>query len=113
MIASGSADNTIRLWEIKTGRLLKTWEFPTAIKRVEFSPDGTQLLGVTEKRMGHLGSIVVLNINPDIDAEQSDEKELTIVCDESKATVAGWSYLAKYIVAGHEDGSVSKYDGKV
>ncbi|KAH6652770.1 eukaryotic translation initiation factor 3 subunit I [Truncatella angustata] len=112
MIASGSADNTIRLWEIKTGRLLKTWEFPTAIKRVEFSPDGRQLLGVTEKRMGHLGTIVVLNINPDVDAEQSDEKELTIVCDESKATVAGWSYLAKYILAGHEDGSVSKYDAK-
>lgn len=113
MIVSGSADNTIRLWEVKTGRLLKTWEFPTAIKRVEFSPDGSKILGVTEKRMGHLGSIVVLNINPDVDAEQSDERELTIVCDESKATVAGWSYLAKYIIAGHEDGSVSKYDGKV
>ena len=113
MIASGSADNTIRLWEVKTGRLLKTWEFPTAVKRVEFNEDGTQLLGVTEKRMGHLGSIVVLNIVPDVDAEQSDEKELTIVCDESKATVAGWSYLSKYIIAGHEDGSVSQYDAKV
>jgi len=113
MIASGSADNTIRLWEVKTGRLLKTWEFPTAVKRVEFNEEGTQLLGVTEKRMGHLGSIVVLNINPDINGEQSDEKELTIVCDESKATVAGWSYMNKYIIAGHEDGSVSQYDAKV
>ncbi|KAK8056935.1 eukaryotic translation initiation factor 3 subunit 2 [Apiospora rasikravindrae] len=112
MIASGSADNTIRLWEVKTGRLLKTWEFPTAVKRVEFNEEGTQLLGVTEKRMGHLGSIVVLNINPDIDGEQSDEKELTIVCDESKATVAGWSYMNKYIIAGHEDGSISQYDAK-
>jgi translation initiation factor 3 subunit I len=113
MIASGSADNTMRLWEIKTGRLLKTWEFPTAVKRVEFSPDGRQLLGVTEKRMGHLGTIVVVPIELDVNAEQSDERELTIVCDESKATVAGWSYLAKYIIAGHEDGSVSQYDAKV
>lgn len=112
MLASGSADNTIRLWEVTTGRLLKTWEFPTAVKRVEFNEDGTKLLGVTEKRMGHLGSIVVLNVNPDVEAEQSDEKELTIVCDESKATVAGWSYLSKYIIAGHEDGSVSQYDAK-
>ena len=113
MIASGSADNTIRLWDIKSGKCLKTWDFPTAVKRVEFSPDGRQLLGVTEKRMGHLGTIVVLNINPDPNAEQSDERELTIVCDESKATVAGWSYLSKYIIAGHEDGSVSQYDAKV
>lgn len=37
---------------------------------------------------------------------------LRIVCDESKATVAGFSYLAKYIISGHEDGSVTQWDGK-
>jgi translation initiation factor 3 subunit I len=112
IIASGAADNTIKLWEVKTGKCLMTWEFPTAVKRVEFNEDGTQLLGVTEKRMGHLGTIVVLDIKLDVNAEQNPEKVLTIVCDESKATVAGWSYLSKYIIAGHEDGSVSQYDGK-
>ena len=91
---------------------MKTWDFPTAVKRVEFNEDGTQLLGVTEKRMGHLGTIVVLDIVVDVEAEQSDEKVMTIICDESKATVAGWSYMSKYIIAGHEDGSVSQYDGK-
>ncbi|KAF3760845.1 WD40 repeat-like protein [Cryphonectria parasitica EP155] len=112
VIASGSADNTIKLWEVQTGKCLMTWDFPTAVKRVEFSEDGTKLLGVTEKRMGHLGTIVVLDVNCDPTAEQNPEKVLTIVCDESKATVAGWSYLSKYIIAGHEDGSVSQYDGK-
>lgn len=80
---------------------------------MEFSEDGTKLLAVTEKRMGFLGTIVVFDINVDVDAEQTDEKSLTITCDESKATVAGWSYLSKYIIAGHEDGSVSQYDAKV
>ena len=83
------------------------------MKRVEFSEDGTQLLAVTEKRMGFLGTIVVFDIQVDVDAEQTDDRSLTITCDESKATVAGWSYLSKYIIAGHEDGSVSQYDGKV
>jgi translation initiation factor 3 subunit I len=27
--------------------------------------------------------------------------------------VAAWSFLDKYIIAGHEDGSVSQYDAKV
>lgn len=89
------------------------WDFNTAVKRVEFSEDGKQLLAVTEKRMGFLGTIVVFDIKIDVDAEQTNERTLTITCDESKATVAGWSFLAKYIIAGHEDGSVSQYDAKV
>ncbi|KAF3007896.1 translation initiation factor eIF3 subunit [Curvularia kusanoi] len=112
LLATGGADNTMRLWEVKTGKLLKTWEFATSIKRVEFSPDGRQLLGVTEKRSGHLSTIVVYEINPDVEATQSDEQILRIVCDESKATVAGFSYLAKYIISGHEDGSITQWDAK-
>lgn len=118
LLATGSADNTVRLWNIKTGECVKVWEFPTAVKRVAFSPDGSKLLAVTEKRMGFLGTIAVLdiaygdgqggNLN-----EQADEPSLRITCTESKATVAGWSFLAKYIIAGHEDGSVSQYDPKV
>jgi len=112
-MASGAADNTIRLWDIKTGKLIKTWEFGTAIKRVEFSPDGTQLLGVTEKRAGHLSTIMVYDINVDVNAEQSDEHALRILCEESKATVAGFSYQSKYIISGHEDGTVTQWDAKV
>lgn len=92
---------------------MKVWDFNTAVKRVEFNEDGSKLLAVTEKRMGFLGTIVVLDIKLDVDAEQSDEKSLVITCEDSKATVAGWSYLSKYIIAGHEDGTVSQYDAKV
>jgi translation initiation factor 3 subunit I len=113
LLASGAADNTVRLWDVRTGKCLKVWDFPTAVKRVEFSEDGQQLLAVTEKRMGYLGTIVVFDIKVDVDAEQANERSMTITCDESKATVAGWSFLSKYIIAGHEDGSVSQYDGKV
>ena len=63
--------------------------------------------------MGFLGTIVVLDVKVDVAAEQSDERSLVITCDESKATVAAWSYLSRYIIAGHEDGTVSQYDAKV
>ncbi|MCJ1346187.1 translation initiation factor eIF3 subunit [Peltigera leucophlebia] len=112
LLASGAADNTVRLWDVRTGKCLKVWDFDTAVKRVEFSEDGTQLLAVTEKRMGFLGTIVVLDVTVDVSAQQSDQRRMTITCDQSKAIVAGWSYLSKYIIAGHEDGSVSQYDSK-
>src|SRR5213078_3849299 len=40
ILATGAADNTIRLWNLRTGKCLKTWDFPTTVKRVEFSADG-------------------------------------------------------------------------
>ncbi|CAI7671481.1 translation initiation factor eIF3 subunit [Elasticomyces elasticus] len=113
LLATGSADNTVRLWNIKTGECVKVWDFPTAVKRVAFSPDGSRLLAVTEKRMGFLGTIAVLDINYGENLnEQAAEPSLVITCEDSKATVAQWSFLAKYILAGHEDGSVSQYDPK-
>lgn len=113
LLASGAADNTIKLWNIKTGECVKTWELPTAVKRVQFSGDGKRVLGVTEKRMGHLGTIVVYSVRYEEDLkDQDNEQDLKIVCEDSKATVAGWSYLDQYIIAGHEDGSVSQYDAK-
>ena len=114
LLASGAADNTIKLWNVKTGENVKTWEFPTAVKRVEFSEDGKQLLAVTEKRMGHLGTIVVYDVRYGDDlTDQTNEHSLRIICEDSKATVAGWSYLDKYIISGHEDGTVTQWDAKV
>lgn len=98
---------------MKSGKLLKTWEFLTAVKRCEFSDDGRQLLCVTEKRQGQLSNIYVYDINPDPEAEQSSEHSMRIVVsDLPRVTVAGFSYLSKYIVTGHEDGSVTQWDAK-
>lgn len=51
------------LWEVSTGKCLYTWEFPTAVKRVAFSEDNTQIVCVTEQRMGHQSAIRVFDIN--------------------------------------------------
>jgi translation initiation factor 3 subunit I len=112
-LATGAADNTMRLWDVKTGKLLKTWDFPSSIRRVEFSPDGTYLLGVTEKRQNLDSRIFVYEIEPEVTAEQSSEHVVEIVCVDSRATVAGFSALGKYIISGHEDGSVVQWDGLV
>lgn len=114
----------MRLWKIQDGTCLHTWDFPTAVKRVEFSEDGNMLLAVIEQRMGHAGSVVVFPIDEEageripfrflwLTALESNEPIATIPTQESKATVAGWSFLDNYIIMGHENGAVSQWDWKV
>jgi len=62
-LVTGAADNTLRLWAVATGKCLYTWEFPTAVKRVAFNEKGTQVVCITEQRMGHQCAIRVFGIN--------------------------------------------------
>lgn len=69
-MVSGAADNTMRLWEVRTGKCVYTWEFPTAVKRVAFSQDDKQIVLVTEQRMGYQGAITIFNINREDPADR-------------------------------------------
>jgi translation initiation factor 3 subunit I len=114
----------MKLWNVQDGTCLHTWDFPTAVKRVEFSEDGTKLLAVIEQRMGYAGSVMVFSIDENaaqrisltvsrLLTSETNEPDLTIPTQESKATVAGWSFLDRYIITGHENGAVSQWDAKV
>lgn len=113
VLASGGADNTIRLWAIASGALLKTWDCNTAVKRIDIDEFGKRMLAVTEKRMGFLGTILVYDVHTtDPAAPQPDEPALRIELPDSKATVAGFGPLGREIIAGHEDGSISQFDAE-
>ena len=43
----------------------------------------------------------------------NSEPYLTIISDESKVTSMVWGPLDEYIITGHENGSISKYDAQV
>ncbi|KAK9358913.1 WD40-repeat-containing domain protein [Lipomyces starkeyi] len=110
--ATGAADNTIKLWEVRSGRCIHTWNFPTAVKVVQFNEDGNMLLAITEQRMGYQGTVYVFSVIIDVEAKQDEEPIIKFSSPENKFTKAGWSYLNKWIITGHLDGTVSKYDAK-
>ena len=60
LCATGSADLTIKLWKIRTGECVQSWEMPTPVRRVAFSPDNKRLLAVTDQVMGQTGTISVI-----------------------------------------------------
>ncbi|CAO1631529.1 unnamed protein product [Jaminaea pallidilutea] len=111
LLITGSADNTLRLWEVATGKELFQWEFPTAIKRVAWSEDSNQILAVTEARMGYRGALRTFQIQREQSewSRQSKEPARTITFSGPKATVAAWAACDEYLVTGHEDGKVALY----
>ena len=57
LLASGSADGTMRLWDVSTGRQLRIWEFGRdEIEFVAFSPNA-QLLGGASRSTLHLVNV--------------------------------------------------------
>lgn len=112
-VATGSADFSAKLFKAQTGECVHTWSLNTPAKRVSFNPAGDKLLVVTDEVMKFKGSILVFKIDQQ-GTQQSNEPLLELQTRENaaKVTVAGWSYAGKYILAGHSDGSVSKYDGE-
>lgn len=115
LCATGSADVSAKLWKVSTGECVFTYQMKSPIRRVAFSPNNKKLLAVTDKVMGQPGSILVFDINYQGDfTNQNGEPSLVINTreDATKVTVAGWSANGEYIIAGHDDGYISKYDGE-
>ncbi|KAF8182325.1 eukaryotic translation initiation factor 3 [Pholiota molesta] len=111
-MVSGAADNTLRLWEVATGKCLFTWEFPTAVKRVAFNETGTQVVCITEQRMGHQCAIRVFDINREEGTKQSKEPLYMFNPIGSKATVCAFTLTPNVIITGHESGKVALFNVK-
>ena len=112
-LVSGSADNMMKLWEVKTGKCLYTWEFPTAIKRVAFSDDDNLIACITEQRMGYQGAIRIFQINRKGDGKDQSKEPISMFHPiESKATVLSFSGSPDQLVTGHESGKLTLYNTK-
>ena len=131
---SGAADNTLRLWAVSTGKCLYTWEFPTAVKRVAFNEEGTQVVCITEQRMGHQCAIRVFNISRDGDGTNRAYAQIALRWQQffltlvsyteskeplymfnpigSKATVCAFTLAPNVIITGHESGKVALFNVK-
>lgn len=54
------------------------------------------------------------NLSTEVDATTEVDNPISeIPTQESKATVAGWSFLDKFIIMGHENGMISQWNWKV
>ncbi len=81
LLASGSEDRTVKLWDVCTGQVLRTLKHPDRVRSIAFSPDGKQLAsgcadglvwlwdtgsGQTVRTLaGHKGEVLGVAFGPD------------------------------------------------
>ncbi|KAG1666670.1 Eukaryotic translation initiation factor 3 subunit I [Nymphon striatum] len=99
--ASGSADNTCRIWDCETGSQLARIDTKTAVRTCNFSYGGQLLMYSVDTTMGHQCEICIVDVRTVDDAV--DRRE-------SKVTSALWGSLDKSFVTGHEKGEITKWD---
>lgn len=106
-LASGSADNTVKLWEARSGKLLRTLEGHKAeLRSVAFDPqDGMLASGSSDKTVklwgarsgkllhtleGHTDSVVAVAFSRDgrLLPSKSDDKTIRLLSCETWETVA-------------------------
>ncbi|AET40336.1 translation initiation factor eIF3 subunit i Ecym_5599 [Eremothecium cymbalariae DBVPG len=114
---TGGGDAGVVIWRVKDGSKVHKWELRSPVLRVEFSPNGDKLLAVCADLMGHVGSICIIDIARDsankiIGYDEEPTVEICTIEGTAPVQVASWSYDGKYIVAGHRDGNITKYDGR-
>lgn len=113
---TGSADYSIKVWNVSNGQNVFTYQSPVPVKRVEFSPCGNYFLAILDSVMGYPGSISIYKVERDPETHEIthfDEEPIKVINTQeghATVTVAGWSTNGKFIVGGHKDGEVSKYD---
>ncbi|OMH86352.1 Eukaryotic translation initiation factor 3 subunit I [Zancudomyces culisetae] len=111
LLATGSADNTAKIWRIRDGKCLETLEFNAAVRKVEFSTDDKYLSVMLDNHMGQKSEIFVYRVVRS--GSGSSEVYRMVrpnVAEHGRATVQAWAYYNKYIIVGHVDGTVCQYE---
>ncbi|MDD5491431.1 MAG: WD40 repeat domain-containing protein [bacterium] len=100
MIATGSTDNKIELWEAATGKLLNTISgLPNMVEVIKFSPDGKVFATI----FWHDREVKLWS--------SADGKLLhTLSGSAAKVTASGFSPDCKYVATGHKDGTLWIWD---
>ena len=107
---TGTADQKVCFWNIKTGGLIRELEFRATQRYVQIHPYGKQakLLAVQDQHMGQFSTIRVFDIDfSDLSNPKIDES-LAIEYREEPFVKAAWTYDGNRIVAVHNNGSVSR-----
>ncbi|TRY72510.1 hypothetical protein TCAL_01065 [Tigriopus californicus] len=107
---SGAADNSVRLWDVCTGKMLNCIETKSAVRTCGFSFSGNLAAFTSDKQMGHPCIINVMDVRD----FQADKPVMQVVIPDKgpKVTSLVWSGIEEQIITGHDNGDLAQWDVK-
>lgn len=110
-LITGSADQSVKLWDVKSGTQLYSFNFDSPARAVEFSLGDKFVVLTTDPFMGQPATIQVKQIARDPN-EQVGESILTIKGIQKRINRAVWGPLNKTIISAGEDNVVRIWDSE-
>lgn len=109
-IASGASythwnsDSSIRLWDAKTGKLLRTIETPALIHRLAFSPDNETLASINEYNAIHIWNTNTGELKVNLTKQRTERKPISVFPDGKKEIYANddGTYTLLDVETGHQ-----------
>jgi translation initiation factor 3 subunit I len=110
-LVTGAADNSVRLWDIGTGRQLAMVDTKSAVRTCNYSYSGNMICFTTDKQMGHPCEINVLDAK-NFSADAEPVLKLPIPPNGPKVTAMLWAGLEDTLLTGHDNGDIVQWDLK-
>jgi len=109
-LVTGAADNTVRLWDIQTGKEISKIDTKSAVRTANFSYSGNMVCFTTDKQMGYPCEIQVVDART-FSAEEPIFK-VAIPANGPKVTSMLWGGLEDLLLTGHDNGDLVQWDVK-
>ncbi|KAK8487731.1 hypothetical protein V6N13_138502 [Hibiscus sabdariffa] len=110
-LITGSADQTVKLWNVQTGAQLFTFNFGSPARSVDFSVGDKLAVITTDPFMELTSAIHVKRIAGDL-TEQTEESALVIKGPQGRINRAVWGPLNTTIVSAGEDAVIRLWDSE-
>jgi len=108
---SGAADNTIRLWDVCTGKMTDRIDTRSAVRTCQFSYSGNMVAYSTDRAMGQQCVINIVDVRT-FGNQDKTIMSLPIPAKGPKVTSLIWNGLDDLIVTGHDNGDIVQWDVK-
>lgn len=100
LLASGSSDHNIKIWDVATGKLLKTFsQHLTTARDVKFTIDGKSIISAENNHIvywrnvvvGNTGKVLFLGHNNRINSIDIDRSNQTVISGSMDSTIKVWN----------------------